>query len=472
MVTAYPPAVQPVSSPVEVRFGSTQRQRRVTVLFRLILVLPQVIVLYFLLLAAYVITIIGWFAALFTGRLPESFATFLQGVLRWDVRVVSYAFLLDDRYPPFSLDSDPDYPVDLTVSTGKLNRAAVLFRLILVIPASIVAAVFGWGLGGIAVVVWAITLIIGRLPDPIFGATSAYLRYRSRLTAYFCMLTSWYPSAVLGDGTTESGSGTPGAGGPVSGSWGTPPPPPVPAGPFPGTVPSTPPGTSEVSALVAANPPAYPPTAPPPPAYPPPALPMDMPPMAMPPPIRPLPPPGATPGGVIRSSGRWPLLLTKAARTWSIILIVVGAVGLVAYSVFFSVVINSSSLVARIQVDTAYNTAGQAAQSFGNDIKTCTTNAQSSGGNPLTCYQQTAGTAAIALQLYATQISGISYPTSAQAQASAAEQAAQSAASAFRQLAASTDVQSFATTLQSQSFLSTLNAVDSTYRQLHAALTG
>ena len=233
MVTAYPPAVQPVSSPVEVRFGSTQRQRRVTVLFRLILVLPQVIVLYFLLLAAYVITIIGWFAALFTGRLPESFATFLQGVLRWDVRVVSYAFLLDDRYPPFSLDSDPDYPVDLTVSTGKLNRAAVLFRLILVIPASIVAAVFGWGLGGIAVVVWAITLIIGRLPDPIFGATSAYLRYRSRLTAYFCMLTSWYPSAVLGDGTTESGSGTPGAGGPVSGSWGTPPPPPVPAGPIP-----------------------------------------------------------------------------------------------------------------------------------------------------------------------------------------------------------------------------------------------
>jgi len=60
----------------------------------------------------------------------------------------------------------------------------------------------------------------------------------------------------------------------------------------------------------------------------------------------------------------------------------------------------------------------------------------------------------------------------AQAQASAAEQAAQSAASAFRQLAASTDVQSFATTLQSQSFSSRLNAVDSTYKQLHAALTG
>ena len=195
--------------------------------------------------------------------------------------------------------------------------------------------------------------------------------------------------------------------------------------------------------------------------------------MDMPPPSGSVPPLGATPGGAIRSSGRWPLLLTRTARTWSIILIAVGAVGLVAYSILFPVVINSAtSSLARIQVDTAYNTAGQAAQSFGNSIKTCTTNAQSAGANPLTCYQQTATTAAIALQLYATQISDISYPTSAQAQASAAEQAAQSAASAFRQLAASTDVQSFAATLQSQSFLNTLNAVDSTYRQLHAALTG
>ena len=193
--------------------------------------------------------------------------------------------------------------------------------------------------------------------------------------------------------------------------------------------------------------------------------------MAMPPPIRPLPPAGATPGGVIRSSGRWPLLLTKAARTWSIILIVVGAVGLVAYSVFFSVVINSSSLVARIQVDTAYNTAGQATQSFGNDIKTCTTNAQSSGGQPPHLLPADGGdcrhrTPALRHPDFRYQLSDLRPGAGQRGRAGRPEQAA----STVRQLAASTDVQSFAATLQSQSFLSTLNAVDSTYRQLHAAL--
>lgn len=171
--------------------------------------------------------------------------------------------------------------------------------------------------------------------------------------------------------------------------------------------------------------------------------------------------------------GGWPLLLTSAARTWSVVLIVLGAVGLVVYSILLPVALQSTSTaIARQQVDSAYNTASRAAQTFGDTIQTCTRNAQSSGDDPLTCYEQSANTVAAALELYASQLAAVAYPASAQAQATAAEQAAQTATSALRQLAAAPDVQSFSSTLQDGAFLAKLDAVDSTYNQLHQALTG
>jgi len=68
------------------------------------LAIPHYIVLFFLLIAAFVSVVIAWFAILFTGRYPRSLFDFVQGVQRWGLRVAAYAFLLvTDRYPPFSL---------------------------------------------------------------------------------------------------------------------------------------------------------------------------------------------------------------------------------------------------------------------------------------------------------------------------------------------------------------------------------
>ena len=187
------------STPVEVRFGTTGKQRRLTVLFRLILVLPQFVVLGFVGIAAFVLVVLGWFAALFTGRLPASFARFLLGYVRWYTRVGSYAFLMVDDYPPFSLDPDPTYPVDVTVTTGRLNRAAVLFRIILAVPANIVAGVLSYGMFVFSFITWVITLVLGRMPDALFGASAAAIRYQARFYGYFMMLTSFYPGGLLGD---------------------------------------------------------------------------------------------------------------------------------------------------------------------------------------------------------------------------------------------------------------------------------
>ena len=93
----------------EMWYAPTVRQGRWSVGFRLLLGIPHYVVLFFLFVAMVFVAIIGWFAALFTGRLPLWAHTYIGGVIRWDIRVNAYVFLLTDHYPPFSFD-DEDYP--------------------------------------------------------------------------------------------------------------------------------------------------------------------------------------------------------------------------------------------------------------------------------------------------------------------------------------------------------------------------
>ncbi|MGI9623729.1 MAG: DUF4389 domain-containing protein [Acidimicrobiales bacterium] len=77
---------------------------RVTAFFRIILVIPHVLVLIFLYIGASVVAFIAWWAVLFLGRMPQGLRDFLVGTGRWTTRVNGYFWLLTDDYPPFSLD--------------------------------------------------------------------------------------------------------------------------------------------------------------------------------------------------------------------------------------------------------------------------------------------------------------------------------------------------------------------------------
>jgi hypothetical protein len=79
-------------------------RNRLTVAFRIILVIPQVIVVALLSLVALVAGLIAFFAVLFTGRWPDGLRDFVIKVMRWGVRVQAYFSLLTDEYPPFALD--------------------------------------------------------------------------------------------------------------------------------------------------------------------------------------------------------------------------------------------------------------------------------------------------------------------------------------------------------------------------------
>ena len=173
--------------------------RRVTVAFRLILLIPHFVYLWVLSLVLLVTAVIGWFGALFTGRVPAGLSEFMGNIVQYQARAYGYGFLLTDRYPPFSLETD-EYPISVQLPPpGRLHRAAVLFRLVLVVPAGFVLAMATYGLELSLVVIWLIVLITGRLPNAAFEAEASVLRYQTRLQSWFFLLTSEYPRGLFGD---------------------------------------------------------------------------------------------------------------------------------------------------------------------------------------------------------------------------------------------------------------------------------
>lgn len=199
--------------PVLVAAAGPARQSRATVAFRIILVIPHFIVLYFLGVAASAVAFIGWLGALFTGRLPGFAATYLSGYVRWYCRVAAYLLLLTDQYPPF-LFQDSAYPVRVAVRPGRLNPLAVLFRLVLVIPAAILSMILLTGIATILIfIAWLTALIAGALPRSMHQAFAAVLRYTTRYYGYLYLLTDTYPRGLFGDrpgGGAEDLPGGPG----------------------------------------------------------------------------------------------------------------------------------------------------------------------------------------------------------------------------------------------------------------------
>ena len=324
---------------VEMWFAGTVAQNRWTVAFRIILAIPQFIIVTILFIAFFFVMVVGWFAALFTGRLPESAHTFLGGVIRWYTRVTAYVFLLTDRYPPFSFD-DVEYPVrPFLPGRGPLNRVSVFFRIILAIPASVFYEIVLNGLTfPLLFFMWIAVLVRGSLPPPLYDAYAALLRYQVRLHAWFSMLTSEYAWGMLGDFVPPPPAAS------TAPPLATSPGPPSPAPPAPAQPPAQPPG----------QPWAYPTTpgdqvatpepedAPAPPGWPPP---QPAPPTGAP---APMPPPSQRERTSIPSSPDplppWGILVLQgAARAWMIFAIVWGSIIFVGQNVARSIGNNNNT---------------------------------------------------------------------------------------------------------------------------------
>jgi hypothetical protein len=196
-------------------------------LVKWLLAIPHYIILFFLGIAFFIMTIVAFFAILFTGRYPRGIFNFNVGVLRWYWRVAyySYSALGTDQYPPFSLERR-DYPANLEVEyPERLSRGLVLVKWwLLAIPHYLIISVFeggwggwggwammyndapnsqtNWGFNGfgspglifLLVLFAAIALLFtGRYPRNIFNLLLGLNRWVLRVAAYVTLMRDEYP---------------------------------------------------------------------------------------------------------------------------------------------------------------------------------------------------------------------------------------------------------------------------------------
>jgi Domain of unknown function (DUF4389) len=179
--------------PVRLIANDDLRRSRLTVFFRLLLVIPHLIVIYVWGIVAYIAAVIAWFVGIFMGRLPDGLHDFLASYVRYVTRVRAYMGILTDPYPPFG--SSGSYPVDVEIDAAVAqSRLTIFFRILLAIPALILAYVFSLGLSIVALFGWIAAVITGRMPEGLEGLGTYCLRWETQTWAYVFLLTDRYPS--------------------------------------------------------------------------------------------------------------------------------------------------------------------------------------------------------------------------------------------------------------------------------------
>ena len=179
--------------PVRLIANDDLQRSRLTVFFRLLLVIPHLIVLFVWAIAAEIAVVIAWIAGVLLGRVPVGLHNFLASFVRYSTRVRAYCGILADPYPPFG--SGGTYPVDVEIdAAASQSRLSIFFRLLLAIPALILGYVFQIGLNIVALFGWIVSVITGRMPQGLENLGTYCLRWETQTWAYLFLLTGRYPS--------------------------------------------------------------------------------------------------------------------------------------------------------------------------------------------------------------------------------------------------------------------------------------
>ena len=208
--------------PVQLIVTDDLHRSRLTVFFRLLLAIPLFIWLGLWSIGVFFAAIIGWFVALFTGRLPQGLHDFFGMYVRYATHLGAYLAIAANPYPSFT--GTPGYAVDVSIPERQDQpRWKTAIRLFLAIPALMLAATLGsfagggggsqaaedgaseaeWlassGVGGVAAVCavlgWFAAVALGRMPLGLRNLGAFGLGYTAQAYAYVLLLTDRYPNS-------------------------------------------------------------------------------------------------------------------------------------------------------------------------------------------------------------------------------------------------------------------------------------
>jgi hypothetical protein len=217
--------VAPEQRPIRLVVRDDLERRRLTVFFRLLLAIPHFIWLTLWGIAAFVVAFVLWLAVLIEGKAPSSLHDFVAGYLRYATQVGGYLFLAASPYPGFR--GRPGYPIDLEIDPPeRQSRWTGFFRLLLAVPALMLAATLGgglfigspggsWGAAGgeqesatwsaaitftgtaaaAAFLAWFAIMARGGAPRGLRDLVAYALSYSAQAGGYLLLLTGRYPSS-------------------------------------------------------------------------------------------------------------------------------------------------------------------------------------------------------------------------------------------------------------------------------------
>jgi hypothetical protein len=188
--------------PVQVELESPLEVARWRPLVHWLLAIPQFVVVYIVNSVLGLLAFIAWFAILFTGNIPKGLFDFMAMAFRYQWRVTSYLYFMRESYPPFEFDAlnlDPGTdPARLSVEyPERLSRGLIFIKILLVIPHLIALAFVGIAALFVGIAAFFAVLVTGRWPEGMRTFLVGTVRWSTRVSAYFYLMTDVYPPFSL-----------------------------------------------------------------------------------------------------------------------------------------------------------------------------------------------------------------------------------------------------------------------------------